>query len=576
MIQLRNAVIAVMLGCTAAVPDVEQAAPVLSRAEFVQVDGAQLVYRGAPVRLKGSNLESFTRNTDTIWRDFDAYRDELRVLLDRARDFGANTIRLTFPDNSLRFDGDGSVRSSELDKVGRMLDDLGARGIGAILTVFNRHDYANADHARDGAKIASFARRFGQDPRVVLWDIVNEPTVANPDTRARVLGWLADMRGAFDAVGPVQPITIGNVGHWDADLSAPGLANSIGLSDVVSIHCYGRYLEGATPAFADGVAYRDDTFCGAVVQYLRDRTGKPILMEELGWPDAPSVQWPPSPMHPWRFHDFPVSQASADDLYAQVLGALDRKGAVGAIQWQLQDTVDAGWGLIDGAFRAKRAGVPGSVYERFRGWGGGAVRPFDFGAPGYAAGVLRDTSTLRVARPQYPGGDWDACRGKLDCADGEAVVGIATDVGDRHGHAGLCHALPGLTGQVAERLDLDGLVDRRRARRVVPGAGNDDWAPGFYKLECGAGEYVAGMSENANQCQRNNRFHAVLCARGPGGLGTCRLRTIDGTSDDRGTLAAGDWDRDHYKAECAADEFAVGISVHPGTFAPHTLLCCRP
>ncbi len=565
--------LALAAGCTQTQPPAPASDVPLAQSDFVQVSGSDLVYRGQPIRLKGSNLESFVRNNDTIWRAFDGYRGELDVLLDRARDLGENTIRLTFPDNALSLAGDGSVSAGDLDKVGRMLDDLGARGIGAILTVFNRHDYANADHARDARKIASFVQRFGNDPRVVMWDIVNEPTVANPDTRARVLSWITDMRGAFDAARPAQPITIGNVGHWDADLTAPGFGSTISLSDVVSIHCYGRYFDGATPPTADGVSYRDDTFCGAVVQYLRNRTTKPIVMEEMGWPDRASVAWPPA--HPWRIFDFPTDPSSSADFYGQILPALDRKGAAGAIQWQIQDTTGDGWGLVDGNFQPKRAGVPGSAYEQFHAWGGPAAHPFSFPAPGYAPGTLRDTSTLRVSRPQFPNGDWDACRGKLDCANGETLAGLATDTGDHQGDMGLCHQEPGFSGQVTARIDLDGFVDQRRAQRQAIGFPDRDWAPGFYKLECGAGEYVVGISEDANQCQHDNRFHAALCAQGPAGLGTCSVRTLDG-GDDRGSVASGDWDGNHFKAECAASEYVAGVSVHPDSFAPHSILCCRP
>ena len=122
-------------------------------------------------------------------------------------------------------------------------------------------------------------------------------------------------------------------------------------------------------------------------------------------------------------------------------------------------------------------------------------------------------------------------------------------------------------------LSVDGGSDQRRARRVP------DWDPGYFKLECGANEYVAGVSQNAMPCAGNNAFHAVMCAAASGlpsgGLGTaCRNRFLV-ASDDRPPGYTDDWDEGAFKAECAQDEFAAGVSVHPGTGAPHAILCCR-
>jgi hypothetical protein len=64
--------------------------------------------------------------------------------------------------------------------------------------------------------------------------------------------------------------------------------------------------------------------------------------------------------------------------------------------------------------------------------------------------------------------------------------------------------------------------DSRRAYRAPNGS--TDWDPGYWKLECGLNEYVAGTSNNAPQCQGN----------------------------------------------------VAGISVNPSTGRPHALLCCHP
>jgi Cellulase (glycosyl hydrolase family 5) len=208
---------------------------------------------------------------------------------------GSNAIRLVFPDQSVDLDGGGAVQGWELDKLEDMLSLLDARGMGAVVTVFNRHDYANADRARDARKVASFLARFRGDARVLLWDVVSEPQpMGDPARRGRVLDWLGAMRDAFDANGHSQPVTIGAIGHYDVVI-AEGHRSIIDLSDVVSVHCYGRSHPTATPGWLDGVNYQDG-YCKASMQYIRNHTTKPILLEEFGWPDRESRAWPPS--HP--------------------------------------------------------------------------------------------------------------------------------------------------------------------------------------------------------------------------------------------------------------------------------------
>ena len=544
----------------------------------LQVDGDQLIRCGAPLRLKGSNLEGNRHTSDTIWRQYWSWRDETALSLDQAQAMGANAIRLLFPDQAIDLDGTGAAQSYELDKLADALALLDARGMGAIVTVFNRHDYANADRARDANKITSFLARFGADPRVLLWDIVNEPQpMGDPAMRGRVLDWLGAMRDIFDAVGHVQPITIGAIGHYDVVI-AEGHRSIIDLSDVVSVHCYGRSDPTATPAVLDGVNYQDG-YCKASMQYIRNHTTKPILLEEFGWPDRESKAWPPS--HPWRIFETPRTPAGQLAMYVEILRAVDEVRAVGAIQWALEDTPDDGFGLLNREGNPKWAGS-GGAYDVFRGWGGSEVHragrcPTPTSDPrpdGSTALLFKDTSTLRVLRSEFPSGEWDYCRGKADCAKGEAVSGLSLDLGVHQAHRALCRPqdarFPGTSRAV---LSVDARRDQRRAQRVP------DWDPGYFKLECGANEYVVGVSENALPCAGNNAFHAVMCAAASGlpsgGLGTaCHDRFLDG-SDDRPSGYTDDWDLGAIKAECTQDEFAAGLSVHPGTGAPHAILCCR-
>lgn len=92
--------------------------------------------------------------------------------------------------------------------------------------------------------------RFRADPRVVAWDLFNEPDNANPayyltelDAETKSARATELLQKAFEwarAVGPVQPITAGVFkGDWsDPEALAP--INSVMLeeSDVISFHSY--------------------------------------------------------------------------------------------------------------------------------------------------------------------------------------------------------------------------------------------------------------------------------------------------------------------------------------------------
>jgi len=180
---------------------------------------------------------------------------------------------------------------------------------------------------------------------------------------------------------------------------------------------------------------------------------------------------------------------------------------------------------------------------------------------GDVALTFRDTSEQRSQ------GEWDACRGKADCARGEGIVGLSEIPGGENRTA-LCRALGGqFSGNVTAKITLDARQDVRRAARA------GDWAPNYFKLECGENEYVVGVSEDAAQCQGDRRVHALLCASASGLSDSCRTRVFDG-GDDRGTIASGDWDVGAFKGECGGGEYVAGVSVDPQSGRAHSILCC--
>ena len=220
-----------------------------------------------------------------------------------------------------------------------------------------------------------------------------------------------------------------------------------------------------------------------------------------------------------------------------------------------------GWGGTDhyGVWSLEKTFFAGTLVRKYK-----PTYQADFDQPpGARALMFRNLSTGTT------GADWDSCRGKATCGQGERIVGMSVNVGDGQGERALCRTGgSAFGGSRTGLLSVDARVDQRRAVR------NGDWDYGRYKLECGAGEYVTGVGENATQCQGNNRFHGVLCARGTNLTNICRTRILGGR-DDRATTVSGDWHVGAYKAECDVSEYVAGVSVSPQTGAPHALLCCR-
>jgi len=400
-------------------------------ASFLSVSGDTLTYEGREFVLKGFNLEIYAGSDNSIWPGYHGDKARIERLIDAARNpMGANTIRVVFPMDSVATDGNGEVLPDELDKLAHFLRLLSDRGMGAIVTMFNREDYTDRSRReRDKAKVWSFLRRFGQDPRIFLWDLVNEPPLGGPDQLA-VLEWVNDLTNRFrafrDSQGrpPAQPLTIGVDWHHALEVADPGrnLQSVLALSDVISIHCYGRFAEGYTPTDDKyGVKYKDEKFLGGVLHWIREAArdqarNKPILLEEFGWPNHHTLCWPPGEdpdcketkdeppnqpppgAHKWRVYSFPRTAESMDQLYAEMLGVIDRDNpnppnprfekVAGAIQWTLQDAPENPhhhFGIMTTAETFKRtpifegagsraAGTTSpSATEAFANWGAGHV-----------------------------------------------------------------------------------------------------------------------------------------------------------------------------------------------------------
>ncbi|MET7684628.1 cellulase family glycosylhydrolase [Streptomyces sp. NPDC005423] len=156
-------------------------------------------------------------------------------------------------------------------------------------------------------------------------------------------------------------------------------------------------------------------------------------------------------------------------------------------------------------------------------------------------------------------GDWDSGAYKAACPDGLRLIGLA-----HSGGRGLC------TDTTAGDLRATGsgqtvVTDER----YVPSGG--DWASGYTKLQCPAGQFLIGYS------LRGQRVSAGLCAPARTALGgTGRTVWFDRSDNRPADNAGGEFASGAYKGQCAADEYAAGIAFttrlgsSPG---PAALLC---
>src|SRR5262249_61632779 len=97
------------------------AAPAGADPNFVQVSGDGLLRCGAPLRLKGSNLEGNRHTSNTIWRQYWSWRDEMARSLDQARAMGSNSIPLVFPHQAIHLDRAGAAPPHQLGQPHDML-----------------------------------------------------------------------------------------------------------------------------------------------------------------------------------------------------------------------------------------------------------------------------------------------------------------------------------------------------------------------------------------------------------------------------------------------------------------------
>ncbi|MFJ6725361.1 glycoside hydrolase family 5 protein [Streptomyces sp. NPDC091281] len=168
-----------------------------------------------------------------------------------------------------------------------------------------------------------------------------------------------------------------------------------------------------------------------------------------------------------------------------------------------------------------------------------------------------DVRSLRVRAS----GDWDSGASKAACPDGLRLAGLSST-----GGRGLC--IDAGAGDLRATGTAQTVVTDERH---VPAGG--DWAGGYTKLQCPAGQFLIGYS------RRGERVSAALCAPARTALGRPARTVWFDRSDNRpADGVGGEFAPGRYKGQCASDEFAAGIAftTRVGSRQGPAALLCGP
>ncbi|HET9495321.1 MAG TPA: cellulase family glycosylhydrolase, partial [Chloroflexia bacterium] len=303
-------------------------APAQPAGDFVTVQGGNLVYRGQPIKLKGVNFYPKDQPWADMWTQWDG--EAARRDLSRAAEIGANTVRVLAPFKpqfgwTTRETGD--LRPEYLDELRQLLQIAGELDMKVMVALFDFYDPgtdtlppAEAE-ARALRYLRGIVSALANDDRVLAWDIHNEPDhyeTWRDDRKPEVfVRWMARMAAEIRSLDPNHPITVG-MGQFDnlfvADESgAPAIdepnrgLTAADFSDFLSFHSYN----------AGNIDWQ--------ISYVKARTGKPVVLQEMGWPTGPACNEPEyNEQHQVHLYDLMLQGARKHDL-------------AGVLNWQLWD-----------------------------------------------------------------------------------------------------------------------------------------------------------------------------------------------------------------------------------------------
>jgi hypothetical protein len=309
------AFIGLQLGSVAAAPGPARAAA----PAFVTIAGDQFSLQGERIVIKGSNYYQRDAPWAMMWQQWYGAQVEQEIT-DGARQTGVNTLRILVPyGHGWTTDtATGEVHPIFLDELRQMVQIAGNAGMRVIVTLFDFSDEWPAAGAPLEAAhlryLTTIVNTFRDDDRVLAWDLHNEPDHygrwAKDQRPDEVIDWLARMAAATRRLDPNHPVTVG-LGQYQNNWLAtrPDVPRIIDFIDFVSFHAY------------------EEPNLLRQVREIKARTGKPILLEEAGWPTA------------FTFWHFSYTEDEQLRFYRTLVDVIQAERLAGATQWLLWDLV---------------------------------------------------------------------------------------------------------------------------------------------------------------------------------------------------------------------------------------------
>lgn len=291
---------------------------------FVGISGDSFTYAGAKIKLKGTNYWLSNAPFAGTWSRWDG--PKALAELEKARDLGINTIRIGIPydtPSAMHIIWEdprtmAAINPLLIDQMKQLLQIASYYGMKVIFVLYEFYDGQPAEGEREEkanrAYLNGIVEPFAFDDRVLAWDLRNEPdnySAWKGGRHSNVIEWLERTARNLRYVDKIHPITVG-VGDYRS-LWQPS-SNGTTILDIVDFAAFHCYNVGAL---------------SSQIAEIKRRTGKPVLLEEMGWPTARGQQPPRA--------DAVYDEPTQTFLYTSMLQESKATNIAGVVQWTLSD-----------------------------------------------------------------------------------------------------------------------------------------------------------------------------------------------------------------------------------------------
>jgi len=287
----------------------------VSNREFVKAEGEQLVSGNRIFKARGFNY--YPR--DYGWRIFKAWdKDEVSRELNLASELNCNCIRTfvnyQYSTNNVNYEQDFKtfypVDSDYVARIQEFLDLADGHGYGVILSLFEYvyWDLLKPQYYWIGEKyLEELLPQFSDDPRILAWDIINEPDLKDPFSQPggqeNVTTFLKKMSQKIRDLDKNHLITV-------------GVGRSENLSKISDIDKFTDFI-----SFHD---YDDPSKLRAKISTAK-QFKKPVVLGEFGRHTyASDPVWP-------------QTETDQAECYNSVLPIVKQTNIAGSLFWTLMD-----------------------------------------------------------------------------------------------------------------------------------------------------------------------------------------------------------------------------------------------